>query len=65
MGAHYMSFDRAQKFTASVEQERRNPDLRVLSIKGFDVLAVTLTPDQLKQIAEAISAETGGSDSPF
>lgn len=65
MGAHFLNFDRAQKFEVSVSDDKRNPTLRVLNIKGFDVLGITLTPGQLSEIGKAIAAETGGSDSPF
>ena len=64
MGAFFINFDRANKFEATVSDDRRNPDLKVLTTKGFDTVALTFTPDQLRQIGEAIAKETGG-NTPF
>lgn len=63
MGAHYLNFDRSQKFESTTAPDRRNPELVSLVIKGFDTLSITVTKDQLKQIGAAIAAETG--DTPF
>ena len=64
MGAFYINFDRAQKFDVSISDDRRNPELRVLNLKAFDTLGLTFTPDQLRQIGDAIAKETGG-NTPF
>lgn len=64
MGAFFINFDRAQKFDVSISDDKRNPDLRVLNVKGFDTLGLTFTPDQLRQIGDAIAKETGG-NTPF
>lgn len=63
MSMHYISMDRSQKFETNVTPDRRNPDLRVLLVKGFDSVNLTVTQDQLKQIGATIEAETGGA--PF
>ena len=59
MGAFYINFDRAQKFDVSISDDRRNPELRVLNLKAFDTLGLTFTPDQLRQIGDAIAKEIG------
>lgn len=64
MGACFWDFDRATKFTAEVNDNRKNPDLRTLKLRGFDTFELTFTPDQLRQIGEAIAKETGG-NTPF
>jgi len=63
MAAIYLDESRATKFTVDIQPDRRNPDLRVLTTKGFVTIGLTFTKDQLKQIGSAIEAETGGS--PF
>lgn len=64
MSLHYIGMDRANKFESSVTADRRNPDLRVLTLKSYDTVSVTLTQDQLREVGKAISAETGG-NTPF
>lgn len=63
MSLHFIGMDRAREFSATVQDDRRNADLRVVVLKGFDTVNITVNKDQLKQIAEAISKETG--DIPF
>lgn len=63
MAAFYESFDRCNKFDTSVKDDPKTPGLKILVVKGFTVCNLTFTPDQLKQIGDAIQAEMGGS--PF
>ena len=64
MGFLGWNLDRATRFEATIKQDKRDPSLPVLSLKGFDTFEFTVTKDQLAQIGEAIAKETGG-NTPF
>lgn len=64
MSLHYIGFDRANNFTATIQDNRRNAELKELVCKGFDTVNLTLTKEQLQVIGDAIAKETGG-NTPF
>lgn len=59
MGFLGWNLDRATRFEAIIKQDKRDPSLPVLSLKGFDTFEFTVTKDQLAQIGEAIKKEVG------
>lgn len=64
MGVLYWNLDKAQRFESSVTDDRRQPELKVLQIKGFDQFNFTVTREQLAAIGQAISKEVGENE-PF
>ena len=54
MSAHYINFDRAQRFEVTISSDKRNPELPVLNLKGFDSVSLTFTKEQFAQISRAI-----------
>lgn len=64
MGALYWNLDKATRFESSVADDRRQPELKTLQLKGFDQFNFTMTKDQLAIVLEAIKKEVGD-NTPF
>lgn len=63
MSMHYISMDRSNRFEATITPDRRTPELQVLTVRGFDTIALTLTKEQLATVGRVISSEAA--EQPF
>lgn len=59
MGALFWNLDKATRFESSVTDDRRQPELKTLQLKGFDQFNFTMTKDQLSIVFEALKREVG------
>ena len=59
MGALFWNLDKATRFESSVTDDRRQPELKTLQLKGFDQFNFTMTKEQLAIVLEAVKKEVG------